>query len=341
MRTGGPGVEVPVGDGPRVPQAVRRLLLSSKGRNYIQGNFTPVEAPSRSREAAQKPVNRNDDRYWQVYYDTKLLVLDRQDASLYETGGSWVLQVRSVPEPGSCLLTPSLTKSSSVARRVSSSGRRVFSSEQDILTMLGADITSIEDKVSFPRRLAALGVRPIARLHCEQSFFSTDLQPTGQNGENGVKQFMVVLEDVQFDTAQAEPAHLSLLLERHGNQVRQEALRASFAEIRVSLSTTHARATTAERAKYDTRARQQVRQFLRMHGLDNKSGGSVPGSSVVVAYLRACRPAHLLSLEQAGLVIESTMQEEASPPVSPRLQRLSGGDGGETSSSEDETIYQI
>jgi hypothetical protein len=216
-----------------------------------------------------------------------------------------------------------------------------FSSEQDILALLGADVRSIEEdsKVPFTQRLAALGVRPIARLHCEQSYFSADLQASGQNGENGVKQIIIVLEELEFDTSQAEPAHMSVLLERHGNQVRQEALRASFAEIRVLLPTTHARTTTAEHATNDTRARQQVRQFLRTHGLDSNSGGSSPGCSMVVAYMRACRPAHLMSLKEAGLLVESPANEDTSPPGSPRLQKLFGGES--SSSEEDDTIYHI
>lgn len=287
-------------------EAARRILLTKRGRQYIEENFTLKEVQRVSEDA----------RSWWVYYDTKQLALARQLSWLREQDDKWELWVCSSAQPGGLL--SDLGTDGSRLRQAAGAGvskSRTVSSTQDILKCLG--INGQASEVPLRRILAEVGgLRPFARMRTELQSFVAKLPAAGG------REVKIELNCIHFDTKYAEPATISVLLEQYGREVRQKVLQVSSADFRAEFPKmgSTSMATDVE----------QVEQFLRKHSLDYRGGGSDANSSFILAYLRACRPAHLRSLQEAGIQWE--LQETKDGFVS----TISPDD-----SEEDDEVYHI
>lgn len=251
--------------------ATRQGLLTREGQQYIEANFTPQEGG-----------DSTDARSWWVYYDSKDLVLARQSAWLRERGDKWEMWVCTSSPPSTGLLSNSGSRLRAAAGP-NMAKSRTLSTEEDILSCLGL-ARRPDDKESeegLRRTLVFGGLRPIARIRADVKSFVAELPSSGG------RQVAIDLHDMHFDTIYAEPATISLLLERHGNEIRQTALRARFAEFRVAFPERRGASMTADG--------EQVDRFLKRHQLDYQGG------SFMHAYLRLCRPAQLTNLREAGI----------------------------------------
>jgi len=426
------GQEVDGYPSPRSLQAVRRIILTDKGRSYIENSFRRVQAPP--------PVLSTNTDYgqWHVYYDTKHLTLERQDACLREQKGFWELRAYggpSVEDKG--LLKFNGEDGRNAISATKTQTLRSFTTEKDILERLGLDVqedpaqqmtmetpkqvlnkcatssgvfdggehrkaskefslaascdssrsTSSKSpiggvtaslrkgwsrhqkgwssstvntapaapavrksvKVGIKQKLFAAGLRPVARLKFQRTFFAAEMAPVGpMKADQYMHQLLIEVERVEFDTAQAEPAYVADLLERYGEKAkaRSEALQACFAEIRVVVPSAF-HITASERRMNEIRIHNQVNQFLNQHGLNSTEGRAAPAGSLVVAYLRTCRPVHFQSLVEAGLFSrESSADEVMILEALPFAPLPADGDSshkeleGETS-DEDDQIYHI
>mmetsp|Transcript_36185 Transcript_36185/g.65663 ORF Transcript_36185/g.65663 Transcript_36185/m.65663 type:complete len:298 (-) Transcript_36185:79-972(-) len=263
---------------------IRQVLLTQEGRRYIEANFTPQEIGASAADA----------RSWWVYYDSKELVLARQSAWLRECGDEWQMVCSSAPSTGllsNAAASGSRLRQAAGARTLKS---RTLSTEKDILSCLGLKgqpAESSSGKGGLRRTLDMGGLRPIARIRTELKSFVAELPSSGG------RQVAIDLQDMHFDTKHAEPATISVLLEKHGNEIRQKALRACCADLRVAFPERRGASMTADG--------EQVDQFLKRHQLDYQGGGSYPSSSFMHAYLRLCRPAQLHSLTEAGITLDT------------------------------------
>lgn len=197
-------------------------------------------------------------------------------------------------------------------------------------------------KVPFRKKLFAGGVRPVAELCIAKTCFMAEMPPSpGHTNGNGVQQILLVVEDVEFNTARAEPAHVAALIaDTDKEAVRQDILCVSFAELSLVMPTA-LDCTNAERLSSMASARQQVAQFLHQHTLDVEGGGSSPGGSMVMEYLRACSPVKFGKLVESGCFMEEAELSNEELLLEPLRPFFQDEDGEDTSSKDDDEIYRI
>lgn len=274
--------------------SVRRMLLTEKGRQYVERNFERI-GPSldTDRETTESEC------HWDVYYDSRLLILARQAARLRETEqGRWELMICSggdhstnqQPPRGLLKREPLVSLPELDDHGAHFQNCAKVSGEELILLRLGIDPHLVRGNGFSMREILALyEIRPVARLSSEQCSFHADAQLSGP--------VFIELEHFHFDTAYAEPAAVAALLGQHGEAtMRNRALQitvASFCMMQIESC-----------ADQHTLASAGIDGFLHAHGLDYSRGGSMVGSSALAAYLRACRPAHWRALLKAGIRLE-------------------------------------
>lgn len=278
----------------------KRVLLTDHGRRYIEATFDPTEPPDASIVAGP------DKGTWLVYYDTKTLLLIRQDAWLRQRGGVWELQVRAADAIDLLAAEAPLA----ARPRGAETAYHIITGEDKILVRLASGSATGAKAASFVEELTNFGIRPFARLRTEHLYYEAEL-PGSSKGQK----LFIDLERVQFDTAYAEPAALSSLLSARGSGEGPSdgSVVAAFAGLQVFGS--------AEPPKGDG-AQPQVDAFLQKHGLDAEGGGSRPGSSYIAEYLRSLRPSHLRQLVRAGVRLDpevdhAELDAAAVPDASP------------------------
>jgi len=131
--------------------------------------------------------------------------------------------------------------------------------------------------------VARYEIRPIARLSARWSCYRAETRLSGP--------VRIDLQHVRFDSRYAEPAAVAALLgKREGEDMaRERALQATFANFHVAWASLGAHAPAL------------IDAFLHAHGLDLMGGGSAAGSSVLVHYMRVCRPKHWRALRKADV----------------------------------------
>lgn len=260
----------------------RRVLLTDKGRKYLEEIFTRTEAP----EGAD--ISESE-KFWRVHYDTGALSLIRQDVWLSKQDTTWELR------GGTSGLGPLLgnTPPLQMDQQVPEAALQSINSERKILEQLLPSAPSeMEAQEPLEQLLAKHGVKPFARVWTEHRFFAADLPPAPPGTKNGAKTATIDLELMHFDSQYAEPAVVSLMLAAEKDGLPADALTIAFI-------TFYCFPEGSGRSS-------QVDSFLTKHGLDPAGGGARKRTSLVAEYLRTCRPSHLRALKEAGVCLEGT-----------------------------------
>jgi hypothetical protein len=325
-------------------EVVRRFLLTSRGCQYLQETFKPVEKQVTIDVARSVPPGCKTGRFY-AYYDTKSMALNRQGVWLREEDGEFDLQVGGSSSAG-CLLTedaPSKLQPSPIDARLMAF--KTVANHDSIIRRLtspqGGTTPRIKKTVSFrpdkdlveARELdpESPSVDLVRREPSSTSVGGTPRRRISELGEGrlydmlisrGVRPYMRVKSDHVFLAGG--------MLSCNDNPERQMEL---SIDIEVMVFDTHLAEPAALSAIlgdlssgikdqiftvsqgsfrlkcYSTEAesaRLEMDRFFSKHGFDDNTTDSLrrPGNSTILAYFGACRPAHLRSLLRKDISLD-------------------------------------